>query len=30
MEAILVPFLQATIRTATPLAFAALGEREPE
>jgi simple sugar transport system permease protein len=26
MEALLVPFLEATIRTATPLAFAALGE----
>ncbi|MBP7548897.1 MAG: ABC transporter permease [Gemmatimonadaceae bacterium] len=30
MEAILVPFLQATIRTATPLAFAALGEQVAE
>ena len=26
MEAVLVPFLEATIRTATPLAFAAIGE----
>ena len=26
MEAVLVPFLEATVRTATPLAFAALGE----
>lgn len=26
MEALLVPFMEATIRTATPLAFAALGE----
>ncbi|MEX2180609.1 MAG: ABC transporter permease [Gemmatimonadaceae bacterium] len=26
MDAVLVPFLEATIRTATPLAFAALGE----
>lgn len=26
MDAVLVPFLEATVRTATPLAFAALGE----
>lgn len=26
MEALLIPFLDATIRTATPLAYAALGE----
>lgn len=30
MEAILVPFLAATVRTATPLAFAALGEQVAE
>lgn len=30
MDDILVPFLQATIRTATPLAFAALGEQVAE
>ena len=27
MEPLLVPFLAATVRTATPLAFAALGEQ---
>lgn len=30
MEALLVPFLEATVRTATPLAFAALGEQMAE
>lgn len=30
MEALLVPFLAATVRTATPLAFAALGEQVAE
>lgn len=30
MDAVLVPFLAATVRTATPLAFAALGEQVAE
>jgi len=30
MEQVLVPFLEATVRTATPLAFAALGEQVSE